>query len=638
MKRFIVLVLIILIIPVGGYSQDSKEEKKKETKMDDVVISAGRIDESKKEITTNVIVIDKDDIKNSTAADLADLLFQKAGIYIKKYPGALSSVGIRGFKTDTHGKDNGEVLILIDGRRTGTGSAKIIIKNIKRVEIIKGSAAIQYGASAIGGVINVITKRGKDKKELHFETKYGSYDFREVSGGFSGKIGKFDLSFNASESKQNSYKTGDHEKYENTGYDSITNYSLNAGFEFIKGNRLGLIISEFDGDKIGTPNSLSSNDTDDYKDISNTAFDFSYEGKNSDKSLLWKLKYFKVDDKNRTYDMPANTVSISDTDLYGTQAQFSYVGDDIVLTSSIDYLKYENTSSYNPEYYEYEDAAFFFLGKLFFFDHDLIVNGGFRYDEHTLTYNNLKNENEKFCPSIGIGYFVTDVIKLRSNYSEAYSVPSGSELFIDNDYGAWGTYLGNPDLKPESSKTYEGGIDLYFNENNISITYFRSNFSDKIITYKITATDTRYKNADRVTISGIELSYSKKYSNLFNQDLSVKPYFNGTLLTKYEDQDGNKLSQTSDQTYSMGLMVSGFDGFTSDLNLHYTGRQEAYGSTKQKQYTVMNLSVSKRIMLNKAGGVTVKGEVKNISDADYDSVYGYPMPGRTFYMSLRYDF
>ncbi|MCP4159196.1 MAG: TonB-dependent receptor [Deltaproteobacteria bacterium] len=640
MKRFIVLVIVLLLIPVGGYSQDTEKEKKKETKMDDIVVSAGRIDESKKDLTTDVIIIDKNDIENSTANDLADLLFQKAGIYVKKYPGTLSSPGIRGFKTDDHGHDNGEVLILIDGRRTGTGSAKIMTKNVERVEIIKGSAAIQYGASAIGGVINVITKRGKDKKELNFETKYGSYDFREISGSLSGKIGKFDLSFQASESKENSYKTGAHEKYENTGYDSLTNFSLNAGFEFIKGHRLGVIVSQFDQDKVGTPNKLSSNDPNDYKDVSNMSYDLSYEGQNSSGSLLWKIKEFKVIDKNNTYRVPANSVTITETDLIGSQGQFSYVSDDIVLTTGIDYQKYENTNSSNPKYYEYEDTAIFMLGKLFMFDHDLVINGGFRYDEHTLTYENQKNENENFCPSIGMGYFVTDVIKLRTNYSEAYSVPSGFQLFVDNDYSAfgWGTYLGNPNLKPESSKTYEGGIDLYFNENNISITYFRTNFKDKIISYEETTDNHRYKNSDRVKIEGIELSYSKRYENLFNQDLSVKPYFNGTLLTKYEDQEGNKLSQTADQTYSMGLMVSGFDGFNSDLNLHYTGRQEAYGSVKQKPYTVMNLSVSKRFMLNKAGGLTVKGEVKNISDADYDSVYGYPMSGRTIYMSLRYDF
>lgn len=638
MKRFIISIIIFLLIPFVGFSQDS-EEKKKEKKMDDVVVTAGRINESKKEITTSVIVIDQKDIKNSAANDLADLLAQKAGIYIKKYPGTLSSPGIRGFKSDTHGNDlSGETLIMIDGRRTGTGSiAKLLTKNIERVEIVKGSASVQYGSSAVGGVINVITKRGKEKKEISIESKYGSYDFSEISGGFSGKTGKFDLSLNVSESKQHSYKTGDHEKYYNTGYDSIIHYSFNAGFEFIKDNRLGVILTGFDGNEIGTPNSLSSNDKDDYKNTSNISYDFSYEGKSRDKSLLWKLKYFKVEDKNRNYDMPTSDISKTDTDLYGIQGQFSAINETSSITGGVDYLSYETTKTNNPKYHEYENIAGFVLGKLYLMDHNLILSGGARYDEHILTYSGTETDQDKFCPSVGFGYFVTDDIKLRINYSEAYAVPDGFSLYADDTY--WGThYQGNPDLKPEKSNTYEGGIDFYYNENNISLTYFHINFEDKIESYNLTATEVRYRNADSVTTSGIEFSYSKLYKNLFSQDLFVKPYFNCTLFTKYEDKNGDKLSQTADQTYSMGMNISGFQGFSSDLNLHYTGRQIAYGSTIQKPYTVINISTSKRLKFEKIGNITVRGEVKNLSDVNYESVYGYPMPGRTFYMSLRYDF
>jgi len=100
--------------------------------LEEVVVTAGRVEEKKKEITSNVTIIDEEEIKSSSARDLGDLLAEKGIGHIQKYPGALSAVGIRGFRTETHGNDlMGHVLILLNGRRAGTGNlAKIMTKNI----------------------------------------------------------------------------------------------------------------------------------------------------------------------------------------------------------------------------------------------------------------------------------------------------------------------------------------------------------------------------------------------------------------------------------------------------------------------------------------------------------------------------
>ena len=154
MKSFLLVLVGVVIALNAAWAEEQDVKKDNETlTMDEVVVSAGRINESKKDLTIGMTVIDSEDIERSSASDLGELLSEKGGIFIKKYPGALTSIGIRGFKTETHGNDlKGKVLILLDGRRAGTGNvAKIATENIERVEIIKGSAAVQYGSAAIGG-------------------------------------------------------------------------------------------------------------------------------------------------------------------------------------------------------------------------------------------------------------------------------------------------------------------------------------------------------------------------------------------------------------------------------------------------------------------------------------------------------
>ena len=117
MKKLLVLfvcLFVALSIPV------SAQEESGTVTMEEVVVTAGRVKEKKKEITTNVTIIDEEEIKNSSATDLGDLLAEKGIGHIHKYPGTSTSVGMRGFRTDATGVDlAGKVLILLNGRRAG---------------------------------------------------------------------------------------------------------------------------------------------------------------------------------------------------------------------------------------------------------------------------------------------------------------------------------------------------------------------------------------------------------------------------------------------------------------------------------------------------------------------------------------
>jgi vitamin B12 transporter len=135
---------------------------------------------------------------------------------------------------------------------------------------------------------------------------------------------------------------------------------------------------------------------------------------------------------------------------------------------------------------------------------------------------------------------------------------------------------------------------------------------------------------------------------LWDWDWRIEPYVNITYLTEYEDEETREdLLYTSDVNLSYGLSVSDMDGFMARLNIAYTGDQDIQdwesswsGPVVEKGgFTVANLTVQKRILdFSAYGDLSLRGEVSNLLDKDYAYVKGYPMPGRSFFVGLEYNY
>ena len=653
-KCFTFLICMVMLLP--GLTQ-AKDEMPVST-LDEMVVTASRVPEQKKDLTTNITIIDENDIKMSTARDLGDLLSEKAGVYIRKYPGNMTSIGLRGLRTETHGNDlKGRVLILLNGRRAGTGNvAKIMTKNIERIEIIRGPAAVQYGSAAMGGLVNVITKQGKDKPAFFAEGLLGSYGYEEGSAGFSGKIKNFDFSGSLTRTTMDDYDISDGDKYHNTGYDEKTNCSLNFGLEFLPGNRISIIYTSFDADKTGSPSYFSDQDLFSYTDNTNKSVDFIYDGKTADELFSWKVRYFNgEDDYDYTSPLWLYT-SENHYDQEGSQGQVRLNLENFSMTAGIDWLNYDYKSTKIGSYSEsrnkseYENTAGFMLAKLKLFDKKLIISGGLRYDEYDLEFKETAKNDEdddNWTPSIGLAYLVNDYFKIRVNYAEAFVMPAADEMA--GDYMYYGThYIGNPDLDPEKSKTYEAGFDFSYSSFNSSITYFYTDFEDKIEVVTTPAYEKSWENLDDATISGLEGEFSFNVGAFFDLNFELKPYCNITYLDEYEDDETNKdLKYTSDITASYGIIFNDLNGLSANLSFAYTGKQDVdiwnpdYTSEtiEKAGFTVANFTINKKIYdFSQYGELTLKGQVENLFDKGYAYVHDYPMPGRSFYIGLRYDY
>jgi vitamin B12 transporter len=662
MKKWLGCLAVCMALWGPGLSQAEDVQKDKEilSTMEEVVVTAGRVKEKKKEITSNVTIINEEEIKISSATDLGDLLAEKGVGHIQKYPGTSTSIGIRGFRTDATGVDlAGKVLVLIDGRRSGTGNAsKIMTKNIERIEIIRGPASVQYGSAAMGGVVNVITKRGKDKPTAFIEGILGSYDYQESSVGFSGKYKAFDFSGSFTRDSRDDYDTADGDKYKNTAYDYKNSASLNLGYEFFPENLVSVIYTYFDADDVGNPGYLSQNDLDDHSDKENKSVDFVYDGKSRNELFSWKLRYFDGKDEDEYFLPVASNPDFWDDGISdkltinfkGTQAQFSYNQEYLLVTAGFDWVNYETEDSkYSPKKTEYDDPAGFLLAKGKLLDERLIITGGVRYDHYKVEVKGNEGGTEKdnyTCPRAGIAYLLTDHLKVRANYGRAFRMPTAQQLA--GDMMMWSVrYVGNPDLDPERSDTYEGGLDFSMDSFNLSLTYFHTDFDDKIESYTKLNGDTSYRNLGKAEIEGIEGSFSFDIGSLFSWDYQVKPYVSVIYLPTYEDEETHEdLKHTSDYNVSYGITVSDFSGLSTNLNLSYTGKQDitdyeggTYQTITKGGFTVANLTISKKILnTEKYGSITLKGEIQNLFDKNYEYIQGYPMPGRNFFIGMKYDY
>ncbi len=669
MKKFVYCVIVVTALMLPGFVQAQKDTKDGNfiTTMEETVVTAGRVEEKKKEITSNITVIDEEEIKNSSANDLGDLLIQKGIGHSHKYPGGLTPVGIRGFRSETHGIDlKGNVIILLDGHRIATGNAsKIMTKNIERVEIIRGPASVQYGSSAVGGIVNVITRQGKSKPTFFVECMLGSFDYLEKNVGFSGKVNMFDFSGSFSRSKMDDYDTADNiegDKYYNTGYHRKDNTSLNIGVEFLPQNRVGLIYTNYDDEHVGNPDALYQNDLDDYKDSNNRNLDFTYDGRTSEGLFSWKARYYEGKNKDTGFDpIVSNPDSFDDglpykvkVDHKGAQAQVSFNQEYLLLTTGYDWMNYRTEDdTYSPKSTEYDNPAYFVLAKTRFFEKRLIFSGGLRYDKYKVEMKRGeggKESDNNLSPQFGAAYLFTDYLKIRANYGEAFRMPSANELA--GDYTAYGThYVGNSNLDPEQSKTYEGGTDFSYASLNISLTYFHTDYKDKIEDDGGWP-DRTWHNIGKSEMSGFEGELSYDIGTFFDWDFQLKPYATFVRLTKYKDKEANEdLKYTSDWDVSYGILLSDYNGLSANLNIAYVGKQDIDDwrnsgpptwiapVVEKGSFNVANLTISKKIVdTEKFGDLTLKAEIENLFDKDYEYANDYPMPGRSFFLGLRYDY
>jgi vitamin B12 transporter len=637
-----------------------------------VVVSASRSAEQLRSVSGNVTVVTAQQIEARGDNDLGDVL-KHEGFWMVDF-GASKLIQIRGIVQASHENTQLQtmVLVLVNGRRTGVKEAnQLSMDNVERIEIIRGPGAVQYGSSALGGVINVITKRGeKDTFTAVVEEGIGSFDLYKSHIAFSGGYGAFDFS--------GSYTYLEHGDIELKGgtvfpYTSSRRKSmmLDIGYTFLDRHRIGLNYAyssmEDEWPAVGYREYLDilaagGNIDGDYGIYKPhiTTLGFTYDGSTDSGTFDWSLFYSQT-----KYRRPSENYSSSfgdsknftnqDIRNYGASLGFNskYLDADL----GFDYISYQIDGEWDGRFYS-RDIGFYLASKIKLLDDSLFFNIGGRFDKfHFASYSSdsPSRSKSKFSPSFGVAYLPVEWLKLRANYAVGMKMPTSFQYVGGTTQGY--TYFPNPALQPEETKTIEFGVDVDYKFFSSSLTYFHTDYKNKIDDwYDYVRGGTMYINIEGAVIAGFELSMRADLGEAFDLGFSLLPHLDFTYMTKSKTRSNERLVNGSDDlafvpkwTLAWGITLNhpGIDLMADLTAVHYGNIVNNYtypppGETfNQKPGLVtVDLSVEKGLFDigsdGKFGKVKLRVEVKNMFDNHNEIYYDFPGPGRNFYVGLKY--
>lgn len=652
-------------------------EKRAKQTIDEMVVTATRSEENVREIPAKVEVIDSHDIEMTAGSTLTEQLKKSSSVSVIEYPGALAGIGIRGFRPEFSGITK-HSLILLDGRPVGaTNLATVLTDNVERIEVLKGPASSLYGAEAMGGVVNVITK--KNTKELSGEVaaSFGSFATNFQKAAIGGAIVKDKLDFNVTAGRHeqaDDFKMGNNgDERANTSF-STRNGAFRLGGNFAGDWRADLSTNIYQGRDIATPGDVAYGDfRNGSKDIDNLGTDLRVGGGLGANNNIGLTAYFTKEEaeNNSNYSgsksVPTYRSYDSETTWKGTQLQDTYKWGDHTFIAGLDYQYIEKISrSYNTDSSRKAPSspdegrtniAGYLESVWRFYDDRLTLTGGGRYDEFEVEtlktpyktdfVQNTENFST-FSPRVGANYLFDLGIRLHTTAGQAFVPPSAFQLAGFSETvvnGVTMTTMGNADLNPESSTTWDAGAGYEQRRWGLALdlTYFHTTIDDRITTEQ-TGNVKTYVNSLGGDIEGLESTLSFDIGVPLDWGRSLKLYFNSTNILKAEEEvtpgATRDIYNVADYTYNYGVE---YDDKRVDARLHFRSVgpmrdtdwvTAGYPEIDYPSFTVVDLLVGYNFLDHHRVALTID----NLFDEDYYEKKGYPKPGSSFLVSYTYSF
>jgi len=655
--------LLALVLQIGDipllYAQDTLEESQDteadETpsrfELDEIVVTASAMEETISTVPRNITVITREDIEQAPSKNVVDLLNREAGVNLRSLFGSdkQAVIDIRGMGATAAS----DVIVMVDGIRmnssdmSGVDFSSISLEMIERIEIVRGAGSVIYGSGAVGGVINIVTKKGTPHTETRLYTAYGSFDTKDARAGMSGSVHDLGFHFTAGYYDSDGYRdNGD-----------LMKKDVGGVFDYFLTDLITLNLSgAYHKDDYGLPGPVGKEDADSSKDRTKTDFPGD-DGTTTDKrisagfdietdrwgSLTLDLGYRSRDnqyilgysplltksDQTDEIDEKSNTLTLlygKDYSLFERTHTFQ-LGMDRHFT---DYVREEKSRDQRQNSQMTSLGIFtnnhWSLFKKVDFQWGYRVNqvdGKFREDDQ-LTFGTVQRwvngDTDHFdwrntAYDAGLTYRLSSWLTMYANYATHFRVPNVDEL-AEAESG----------LKPQEGTQMEAGGRIRIGGNmEAAFTLFKIAIDDEIYYSEIN------RNYDRKTVrKGIETdlkwypkpslfvwgnySYTDAKFDGSDDTVPLVPHHKGSMGVEWEAVHGLTLSATG--TY----VGSRYDG--NDVDNDRYEKLEAY------QVIDTKATYDRK-------GFTFFVGANNILDEMYEttsfSESYYPMPGRNFY-------
>ncbi len=576
-----------------------------------IVVTATRTAQTADQTMTSVSVITREDIENSQAISLEELISSQMGIdtTTRGGYGKNSSLFMRGTNSN-------HTLILVDGLKVGSATLGttdfqfIPLEQIERIEIVRGPRSSLYGSEAIGGVIQIFTRQGTKKHQTRVSAGAGSDNLRQASIHNSGKLGNTGYSVTIANTDTDGFDAHQDSENDEDGY-SNTSAAVRVQHNF------GDVV------EISGHASTAQGDTQ-YDGSYQNNTDFIQQNAGLKVSLNVLDTWYSTLLVGNSRDQNKNFLDNNFSTLFTTKRQQAswqndlVLADEAMLTVGVDYQKdnVEGTTAYAIT--ERDNVGIF----------TQFQNTHGRSD-YSLSLRS--DDNESFSRhttgSIAWGFNLNDEVRFTASYGEAFKAPTFNDLYYPGS--------GNANLNPEESQSVEIGLSQQTDAGEVAINIYRTHV-DNLIDWScvLNCFDADWSNdvwqpvnLNKADIRGLEFSLK-----------TVLAGWQSTMETSFvnprDESSNNVLQRRSRQTIALDFVRS-FGKATFGVKALGNSKRydNAWNSTINRGYGVVNLRGE--WAFNKQW--RVKGTINNVGDKAYETVAGYNTAGRTVFVSVSYD-
>lgn len=616
-------------------------EDLQEFALEDMVVTASRVPTQKVNTPADISVITKEEIADQNYASASDALRAIPGVNV------LGS----GAKGSSMGQDkillNGDerVLVLVDGRRmnlgsSGNSSADWLppVNAIERIEVLKGGGSALYGTDAVGGVINVIMKKGSDiGNHVTVKAAGGSWNAEQYAISASGSTDSgLGLIVSATKERRGEYKfknaNGKSQLLKNSGYDD-TGVIVKLDQKVGEDNRIGVNFEHINADG-GSPFGYSGfGNTDSHKRISNNvALRYDWNESSDERGYVQVYKnyqhaHFRSPVASRQSNFTDSTIGIE------AQQNFKFSDTD-EMTAGLEY--YKTTVDNNALYTGKRDInnKAIFAENRWEFAPTWQLNAGLRYDHHS-------KYGSEVTPKVALNKKFDENSNVYLSWGRVFNAPTTDDLFWHQvDSSQWGTFYtyGDPNLKPEKGYVWTFGGNTKLNEKtSLSANVFYSKITDAIDwDYTSVPNYTLAVNVNKEKRRGLELSLNHD----FDDNLSAYASYTYVQVKQDKGKGFTKDLTTKPNIYRAGLKYKNADWlFTLNANA-VTGQSEK--NFVDSSYFTLDLGAQYKI--NDNAKLFINGyNLTNARYAEFGGLYKngeakYPMAGRSFIIGAEYTF